>query len=189
MWLSFAMPDMQPCQTWQGEWAGRTLLAHKRACVQVDCHLRLGLPVIVLSQLGSCCHNILQALLVRSAGHTLMLLSDFKVSSRPNRLHRAVTYPMQDQWNMKCTGINKHKCHCEFALRLVTLQVVPGLISQREVVGLLETFRVQELSYVQFLEVLCHCALLLGRWVARQLSGGWVNLTEVKASQRCPALP
>lgn len=87
--------------------------------------------------------------------------------------------------------INKHQCRCKLALRLVTLQVVPGLLSQREVVGLLETYRVQELSYVQFLEVLCHCALLLGRRVARQLSGGWINLTEVKAShiwQPAPAL-
>ena len=39
-----------------------------QACSQVDCYLRLCLPVILPSQLGSCCHNIFQALVVRPAG-------------------------------------------------------------------------------------------------------------------------
>ena len=39
-----------------------------QACTQGDCYLCLCLPVILLIPLGSCCHNILQALVMRSAG-------------------------------------------------------------------------------------------------------------------------
>lgn len=64
------------------------------------------------------------------------------------------------------------------------LQVVPGLLSVRQVTGVLQQHMAQSkcpdstLQYPQMLEVLCECAVLLRQQIQRKLAGPWVNITE-----------
>lgn len=65
------------------------------------------------------------------------------------------------------------------------VQVVPGLLSVRQVTGVLQQHAAcskspdSTLQYPQMLEVLCECAVLLRQQIQRKLAGPWVNLTEV----------
>lgn len=64
------------------------------------------------------------------------------------------------------------------------LQVVPGLLSVRQVTGVLQQHAAPSkcsdsaLQYPQMLEVLCECAVLLRQQIQRKLAGPWVNITE-----------
>lgn len=65
------------------------------------------------------------------------------------------------------------------------MQVVPGMLSVRQVTGLLQQYNAEApsqdgvLQYPHLLEMLCRCAVLLRQQVQRKLSGPWVNITEV----------
>lgn len=65
------------------------------------------------------------------------------------------------------------------------MQVIPGMLSVRQVTGMLQQYNAEApsqegvLQYPHLLEVLCRCAVLLRQQVQRKLSGPWVNITEV----------
>ena len=65
------------------------------------------------------------------------------------------------------------------------MQVIPGMLSVRQVTGLLQQYNAEALSqdgvlqYPHLLDMLCRCAVLLRQQVQRKLSGPWVNITEV----------
>ena len=68
----------------------------------------------------------------------------------------------------------------------MTMQVVPSMLSVRQVTGVLQQYNAEGVSgqegvvqYPHLLEVLCRCAVLLRQQVQRKLSGPWVNVTEV----------
>lgn len=65
------------------------------------------------------------------------------------------------------------------------MQVIPGMLSVRQVTGLLQQYNAEVpsqdgvLHYPHLLDMLCRCAVLLRQQVERKLSGPWVNITEV----------
>lgn len=65
------------------------------------------------------------------------------------------------------------------------LQVIPGLLSVRQVISLLQQHDAEHpshdgvLQYPDMLDMLCRCAVLLRQQVQRKLTGPWVNITEV----------
>ena len=65
------------------------------------------------------------------------------------------------------------------------MQVIPGMLSVRQVTGLLQQYNAETpsqdgvLQYMHLLDMLCRCAVLLRQQVQRKLSGPWVNITEV----------
>lgn len=66
------------------------------------------------------------------------------------------------------------------------VQVIPGMLSVRQVTGLLQQYNAEApaqdgvLQYPHLLDMLSRCAVLLRQQVQRKLSGPWVNITEVE---------
>ena len=69
------------------------------------------------------------------------------------------------------------------------MQVIPGLLSVRQVTDLLQQHDAEHpaqdgiLQYPHMLDMLCRCAVLLRQQVQRKLTGPWVNVTEVSRAQ------
>ncbi|DBA76591.1 TPA: hypothetical protein ACH3X2_008642 [Trebouxia sp. C0005] len=69
-------------------------------------------------------------------------------------------------------------------LLLTDFKVIPGMLSVRQVTGLLQQYNAEApaqdgvLQYPHLLDMLSRCAVLLRQQVQRKLSGPWVNITE-----------
>ncbi|KAL0051186.1 hypothetical protein WJX82_003339 [Trebouxia sp. C0006] len=75
-------------------------------------------------------------------------------------------------------------------LLLTDFKVIPGMLSVRQVTGLLQQYSAEApaqdgvLQYPHLLDMLSRCAVLLRQQVQRKLSGPWVNITELNSLKR-----
>ncbi|KAL0026668.1 hypothetical protein WJX79_002875 [Trebouxia sp. C0005] len=75
-------------------------------------------------------------------------------------------------------------------LLLTDFKVIPGMLSVRQVTGLLQQYNAEApaqdgvLQYPHLLDMLSRCAVLLRQQVQRKLSGPWVNITELNSLKR-----